>query len=243
MAQAIARDLPCGQILQNSSGSERAELLLQIGVGRINTYLHSSSKGDLPTTHEQKGLWRSKREGASPHSKCTTYSQTLLLESILAKRCAHTHGRPEIYQRQTLNLAKQDDWLKGNAKKCPAKHSNHTKSGLSPLLCLSTHILFSSSHNKHFVSLVSVSYVEIHFYTADKPGAPTLATGYWYSLKWPGFGALPCSDLTSILSVVPKSCFKLLQVRPPKINGRCNLDRMLKADLLWVVSFYTKAKT
>ena len=34
---------------------------------------------------------------------------------------AHTWENPEIHQIQTLNLAKQDDWLKETQKKCPIK--------------------------------------------------------------------------------------------------------------------------
>ena len=34
---------------------------------------------------------------------------------------AHTWENPKIHQIQTLNLAKQDDWLKETQKKCPIK--------------------------------------------------------------------------------------------------------------------------
>ena len=54
--------------------------------------------------------------------------------------CTHTWDDPEIYQRWTLNLAKQDDWWKETQKECPIKViQTTTKLGLSPLLCLSTH--------------------------------------------------------------------------------------------------------
>ena len=57
----------------------------------------------------RKAPWRSKREGHHPIVSDVNYPQASWLESILAKRCAHTWEDLEINQIQTQNQAKQDD--------------------------------------------------------------------------------------------------------------------------------------
>lgn len=85
----------------------------------------------------------------------------LLLESILAKRCACTQEDPEINQILTQNQAKQDDWPKEIPEEMPHISYSTTIGAWLPLwtqsVCLSTHISLSSLTNTLFVSLLFIS--------------------------------------------------------------------------------------
>ena len=51
----------------------------------------------------------------------------------------HSWEDPEIYQIQTQNQAKQDDWPKETQKKCPTKVNQTTRGSSSESTCASIH--------------------------------------------------------------------------------------------------------
>ena len=91
----------------------------------------------------------------------STYPQASSLEFILAKSCVYMWEDAEIYQIQTQNQAKQDDWPKETWKKMPHKMiqtASKARLSLSLPMCLSSRtVLFFLLVNTLFILLLTVS--------------------------------------------------------------------------------------
>ena len=97
----------------------------------------------------------------------------------------HTGEDPEIYQIQTQNQAKQDDWPKETWKKCPIKviqTTTRARLSLSPPVCLSTHtVLFFLLINTLLASLL---YISMWKFISTKLTGQGLVTGRWSLVVW-----------------------------------------------------------
>ena len=124
---------------------------------------------------------------------------------------AHTRENPDIHQIETLNLAKQDDWLKETQTRCPVTVVQATarmRLALNLSVCLShTRTLLLMKHLTCFASFCV--YVEIHFYTVTGPCHRPLVPGGLVTRIQHSH----CRGLTSISGQKQKSCFKCLQAQ------------------------------
>ena len=170
----------------------------------------------------RKAPWRSKREGAPPHSKWCQLPIALFTRIHLGwETCTHTGEDPEINQIRTQNQAKQDDWSKETRKKCPIKliqTATRVQISLSEPARVSIHTYCTHfPPNKHFSCFTTFClYVEIHFFIADRPGPC-----HWPLVPGGLVARIPrshCRCLTSISGGEPKSCFKPLQAEVTRIT-------------------------
>ena len=126
-------------------------------------------KKTLSTEHTQNS-WRSKMEEGTTSQK--GMPQTSLLESILAERGVHTQKGFWDIPNTGSEPGRSNDWPNEAQKKCTIKDIQ-TNEGVTLSLRLpvhlSTHTILIS--NQHFTCFPTFHlYVEIHFYTAGRPG-------------------------------------------------------------------------
>ena len=107
----------------------------------------------------------------------------------------HTLKDADIYQIQTQNQAKQDDWPKETRRNAPDKWFKLPRVRHSPVHSYSTIHMYTFPPNKHFTYFTTFRLsVGIQFCKADRSG---LVTGHWpwwssgsdsvLSLSWPDF--------------------------------------------------------
>ena len=83
---------------------------------RDHAFLILKVKETFPTTQFLEGQ---KGRGYHQSRWCQPACRFLHWNSILAKRRTHTWGDPEIFQIQTQDQSKQNDWPEEIWKKCP----------------------------------------------------------------------------------------------------------------------------
>ena len=173
------------------AGARRSCILLGWKIKRSHSS-HPWGQGDLQNyTCTERFPRDQKREGHQTIAHPGNFPETLVLESILAKRYKSKGEGPESGQMWTQDQTKHDDWPEETQKACPRTSDlNHLQS-MCPSFLLSLSLCLPTPPSLYMLSLRIYSlWINILFASLLSVSLPSFfskgtRTGDLYQLCWP----------------------------------------------------------
>ena len=132
------------------------------------------------------------------------------METILAERCAYTHGGSWDMPNTDSESGKPKWQAKGNPAEMFHRSDSDYHKGMTLLvyLCVYPHILYTFSPSKYFICFISFCLCGNSFLKSWRARALSLTTGLVARIQHSH-----CCDLISVSGQEPKPCFKVLQAK------------------------------